>query len=73
MQTTFDLFSEPEHSPSEVDRLRMLALSEALTRHNQAYYVHDAPVISDAQYDVLFNELLALERQYPQWRTVGCF
>ena len=70
MQTTFDLFSEPEHSPSEVDRLRMLALSEALTRHNQAYYVHDAPVISDAQYDVLFNELLALERQYPQWRTV---
>ena len=70
MQTTIDLFSEPEHSPSEVDRARMLALSESLTRHNQAYYVHDAPVISDAQYDALFNELLALEQQYPQWRTV---
>ena len=70
MQTTFDLFSEPEHSPSELDRARMLVLSESLTRHNQAYYVHDAPVISDAQYDVLFNELLALEGQYPQWRTV---
>lgn len=70
MQTTFDLFSEPEHSPSELDHARMVALSESLTRHNQAYYVHDAPVISDAQYDVLFNELLVLEGQYPQWRTV---
>ncbi len=70
MQTTFDLFSEPEHSPSELDHERMVALSESLTRHNQAYYVHDAPVISDAQYDALFNELLALEGQYPQWRTV---
>ena len=70
MQTTFDLFSEPEHSPSELDHARMLVLNESLTRHNQAYYVHDAPVISDAQYDALFNELLALEGQYPQWRTV---
>lgn len=70
MQTTFDLFSEPEPTPNEVEHARMLALSEDIARHNLAYYVQDAPVISDAQYDALFNELLSLEKQHPQWQTI---
>ena len=40
-------------------------LSERLHAHNHAYYVWDAPTVSDAQYDSLLRELESLERQYP--------
>jgi len=43
-------------------------LSEEITKHNQAYYVADRPIISDAQYDQLFSMLLKLEAEYPQYR-----
>ncbi|HEX6643807.1 MAG TPA: NAD-dependent DNA ligase LigA [Gemmatimonadales bacterium] len=36
---------------------------------NRAYYVADAPTISDAEYDRLFRELQALEREHPELRT----
>jgi DNA ligase (NAD+) len=45
----------------EVARLRQL-IDEA----NRAYYVADAPVISDAEYDRLFRELQALETEHPE-------
>ena len=71
MQNTLDLFSEPEPTPQySSDHARMAVLREEIARHNRAYYVQDAPVISDAQYDALFNELLVLEKQHPQWQTV---
>ena len=41
------------------------ALREALKHHNQLYYMHDAPEIPDAEYDRLFQRLLALEAEYP--------
>ncbi|MGB1538511.1 MAG: NAD-dependent DNA ligase LigA [Pseudomonadales bacterium] len=41
-------------------------LCKALHHHNYAYHALDAPVISDAEYDQLFQELLALERAYPE-------
>ena len=62
----FDLFSSPQASDVEA---RVHALREELISHNTAYYVNDAPVISDVQYDVLFQELLALEKQYPELAT----
>jgi DNA ligase (NAD+) len=62
----FELFSSPQASDVEA---RVHALREELISHNTAYYVNDAPVISDAQYDVLFQELLALEKQYPELAT----
>ncbi|HEY0335871.1 MAG TPA: NAD-dependent DNA ligase LigA, partial [Burkholderiales bacterium] len=37
--------------------------------HNYQYYALDEPLISDAQYDVLFRELQALEAQYPELVT----
>jgi DNA ligase (NAD+) len=40
-----------------------------LHQHNWRYYVLDAPSISDAQYDALYQELLALEAQHSQWVT----
>lgn len=44
-------------------------LREEIERHNQAYYVQDAPQTSDAQYDLLMRELQALEATYPELIT----
>jgi len=40
-------------------------LRRALNRHNYLYYVLDEPEVSDAEYDRLMQELLALEAAYP--------
>ena len=45
---------------------RMDWLTEELNRHLVAYHVHDAPTIPDAEYDLLFRELQALEAAHPQ-------
>ncbi len=44
-------------------------LRSEIERHNQAYYVLDAPSIPDAEYDRLFRELQALEQRYPELLT----
>ena len=41
-------------------------LRAELNRHAHAYYVLDNPSIPDAEYDKLFLELSALERQHPE-------
>ena len=48
---------------------RALALRTEIARHNHAYYVDDAPTISDADFDRLFRELEAIEREHPQLVT----
>jgi len=40
-------------------------LRAEINLHAHRYYVLDDPLISDGEYDVLFQELLALERQFP--------
>jgi len=55
---------------SQDARDRCEALREALHHHNYAYHALDAPHISDAEYDQLFQELLALERAYPELQRV---
>jgi DNA ligase (NAD+) len=45
---------------------RAALLREKLEHHNHQYYVLDAPEISDAEYDVLFRELVALEEAHPE-------
>ena len=45
---------------------RAAELRESLHRHNYLYYVLDEPEISDAEYDRLMQELIALERAYPE-------
>jgi DNA ligase (NAD+) len=37
--------------------------------HQFRYYVKDAPVVSDAEFDRLFNELAAMEQHYPELRA----
>jgi len=46
-------------------RTRAKALREEIGEHDHRYYVLDAPTVSDAQYDALYRELVALETQYP--------
>ncbi len=41
-------------------------LRQALHRHNYLYYVLDEPEVSDAEYDRLMRDLLALEAAHPE-------
>ena len=42
---------------------RMKELTETLSRYARLYYDEDAPAVSDAEYDALYDELKALEEQ----------
>ena len=48
---------------------RVRELRELIERHNHAYYVLDDPSVPDAEYDRLFQELVALERAHPELAT----
>ena len=48
---------------------RINTLREQIERHNYLYYVLDAPEISDAEYDRLFQELQELESRHPELVT----
>jgi DNA ligase (NAD+) len=52
-------------SPAE----QVASLREQIERANHAYYVLDAPEISDAEYDRLFRELQALEAEHPELQS----
>lgn len=54
----------------EVDpRQRHKELSDYIEEHRIHYYAEDAPVVSDAEYDSKWQELLALEDAHPELRT----
>ncbi|MFH9178533.1 NAD-dependent DNA ligase LigA [Streptomyces albogriseolus] len=44
-------------------------LAEQIEEHRFRYYVNDAPVVSDAEFDRLLRELEGLEERYPELRT----
>ncbi len=44
-------------------------LKQTIQEHNRNYYVLDQPSISDFEYDALMRELIALEEEFPQYRT----
>ena len=48
---------------------RMEQLAREIAEHDRRYYVLDKPSISDAKYDELYRELLALEERYPDLRA----
>lgn len=48
---------------------RIAWLRAELNRHNRLYYVEARPEISDRDYDVLFSELQALERDHPEYQS----
>ncbi len=51
------------------DQEKLIVLKQYLNQHNYQYYVLDAPLVPDAEYDRLMKELQALEAQYPEWIT----
>jgi DNA ligase (NAD+) len=44
-------------------------LADEVREHQFRYYVRDAPIVSDAEFDELLRRLSALEEQYPELRT----
>ena len=46
--------------------IRIEELRKLIERHNRLYYAQDSPEISDAEFDELFRELLALEKSFPE-------
>lgn len=48
---------------------RARELRDLLEQHNIAYYVRDAPTVSDAEYDRLFRELQDIEARHPDLRS----
>ncbi|WKX72751.1 NAD-dependent DNA ligase LigA [Streptomyces sp. XD-27] len=54
--------------PAEA-REKHAQLAEQIEEHRFRYYVKDAPVISDAEFDTLLRTLEALEDEHPELRT----
>ncbi|WP_225837873.1 NAD-dependent DNA ligase LigA [Streptomyces sp. NK08204] len=63
-----DKQAETTAVPAEA-RDKHAQLAEQVEEHRFRYYVKDAPVISDAEFDQLLKSLEALEEQYPELRT----
>lgn len=57
------------HTGKDEIRQRLQSLRQALNLHAHRYYVLDDPILADAEYDRLFQELLALEQQHPELIT----
>ncbi|HCL70457.1 MAG TPA: hypothetical protein DIC65_05410, partial [Actinobacteria bacterium] len=53
-------------SPSPDTRKKWHELVDAINNARTVYYQHDAPSISDSEYDSVFRELEALEERYPE-------
>ncbi len=49
----------------EEAKIKIRKLSEEIEKHNYNYYVLSNPVISDYDFDLLLNELIDLEKQFP--------
>lgn len=48
---------------------RIKEITSLLEKYNYEYYVLDNPSVSDAEYDRLMQELIMLEKQYPEFAS----
>jgi len=53
----------------QLARDKLAILKDKLQFHNYRYYVLDAPVVSDGEYDAMLRELMALEKAFPDLVT----
>ena len=53
----------------EEAKVRIAELSKIIENHNYNYYILAQPTISDYDFDMLLNELISLEQQYPEFIT----
>lgn len=61
---------EEETDQSTADaRRQWQELADEVRGHQFRYYVKDAPIISDGEFDALLGRLTAIEERYPELRT----
>ena len=53
----------------EEAKVRIEELCKIIENHNYNYYILARPTISDYDFDMLLNELIGLEKQYPEFIT----
>lgn len=63
-----DKQAETTSVPAEA-REKHVQLAEQIEEHRFRYYVKDAPVVSDAEFDRLLRSLEQLEEEFPELRT----
>lgn len=71
MIVTDDVSAAQSAEPADAQEAaaRHADLAAQITAHRHRYYVLDDPTISDAGFDVLLRELVALEDAHPELRT----
>ena len=47
-------------------KVRIASLSDEIRRHNHSYYVLSRPSINDFEFDMLLEELIRLEKEFPE-------
>jgi DNA ligase (NAD+) len=57
-------YNQPMDTKSRYEKLK-----QEINSHFRLYHVFDAPIISDAEYDKLYNELKRIEADHPDWVT----
>jgi len=50
-------------------KARIEMLRKEIEKHNNLYYVHNKPLISDFEFDILLNELETLEKNFPEFKS----
>lgn len=60
-----NLFNTSATNSFEKLKERLQFLRSEIEHHNKLYYQLDKPEISDAEYDKLFSEMVAIEKNYP--------
>lgn len=50
---------------AQIEKIR-----EEIRKHEYQYYVLDSPLITDAEYDLLMQELIRLEKEHPEFLTL---
>src|SRR5882757_1355067 len=61
---------DPGADPVPADlRREWQVLADEVRGHQFRYYVKDAPIVSDGEFDKLLGELTSLEERYPELRT----
>lgn len=64
--TVVSLYTKLIMNKTEAGR-RIAELSEIIDTHNYNYYILSNPTISDYDFDMLMNELAALEKEFPEF------
>lgn len=57
---------DKEHAEKRIKQLR-----EEIERHNYNYYVLSQPEIGDFEYDMMMNDLIGLEKRFPEFIDPG--